>query len=148
MYNVLLNYLPLIYITIISLKTVDLPPQATDTLSAKTSPPESDPVLKELNNPFYGYGKHEQPEATAAEAMYSEVPNRSEPGVELKEVANPTYGLQEHDRPTAEDPVSNPLYGFGTTQQQNGGVESSSSGLYSEVPASREVPIYEAPACD
>ena len=160
-----------------------------NTLSVKTSPqhlPASNPVLKNLKNPFYGYGTHEQPGADAGAAEYSEVPKQSKPGDEEKdiknplygygkheqsgaddgapmysevprhskpgdeEIANPIYGVQEHKMLTSDDLISNPLYGCGKAQPQNGtgGVESSSSGLYAEVPASREVPIYDAPACD
>lgn len=100
------------------------------------TPAMEDDPLKELPNPFYGYGRHEQ-EHTIGSGTYCEV------DTPLKEVANPTYdGMTVGEKSADKDLVSNPLY---TANADQGGVILSSSGLYSEVPASSEACIYDAP---
>jgi hypothetical protein len=90
-----------------------------DQLEISTSTSIDSPTVTDLKNPYYGYGVHAQA---------------------VKEVENPTYGLNEVKK--GKDPISNPLYGANTLP----GVQlpsSSGSGLYSEIPTSREECFYE-----
>lgn len=100
--------------------------------------PSSDAVLKELANPFYGYGTRE---SAADEALYQQ------PAEEI-ELTNPTYGLAEPVT-TPEKIVPNPMYIDSPQRQpQQRTATTSNGGEYSEVPAYREGPIYDAPATD
>ena len=112
----------------------------TDTITVK--PSESDDhVLTELRNPYYGYGTHVQ-ENIEEDVGYCEVPKQPEV---VKATVNPTYGVTRNERSAENGMVLNPLYTEGVAPQRQSGVSVSSNGLYTEVPVSREVHIYDAP---
>ena len=91
----------------------------------------TDDTLKDLPNPFYGYGTHQE-DHTINSGTYSEVQTELQPDL-VKEVANPTYGI------TKDDVVLNPLYTTDTNRRETVGTSLSSSELYTEVPANKEV---------
>ncbi|CAI8039682.1 hypothetical protein GBAR_LOCUS22115 [Geodia barretti] len=94
-------------------------------------------TVTDLKNPYYGYGVHAK-EKYLTDSGYSIVQKKQ---MVVKEVENPTYGLNEIKK--GKDPISNPLYGANTLP---GGVQlpsSSGSGLYSEIPISREECFYK-----
>ncbi|CAI8005514.1 hypothetical protein GBAR_LOCUS4292 [Geodia barretti] len=107
-----------------------------DQLEISTSTSIDSPTVTDLKNPYYGYGVHAQ-ERDLTDSGYSIVQKKQ---MAVKEVENPTYGLNEVKK--GKDPISNPLYGANTLP----GVQlpsSSGSGLYSEIPTSREECFYE-----
>ena len=106
-------------------------PMNTATLKIPTTADLEDDTLKDLPNPFYGYGTHKE-DHTINSGTYSEVQTELQPDL-VKEVANPTYG------------ITDVLYTTDTNQQETVGTSLSSSELYTEVPANKEVRICEAP---
>ena len=109
----------------------------TATAKIPTTADLDDVTLKDLPNPFYGYETHER-DHTINNGTYSEVRTELQPEL-VKEVANPTYGI------TKGDIVFNPLYTTNTNRRETVGTSLSSSELYTEVPANKEVHICEAP---
>ena len=111
-----------------------------DQLEISTSTSLGSPTIHHLQNPYYGYGVHNGKGGdNITDSGYSIVQKNQLEAV--KEVDNPTYGLNVVTK--GKEPISNPLYGASTLPA--GGVQlpsSSDSGLYSEVPTSREERLY------
>ena len=103
----------------------------TATVKIPTTADLDDDTLKDLSNPFHGYGTHQE-DHTINSGTYSEV--RRELQYDLvKAVPNPAYGI------TKDDVVLNPLYTTDTNRRETVGTSLSSSELYTEVPANKEV---------
>ena len=108
-----------------------------DQLEITTSTAEVEsPTVKELKNPFYGYGVHAK-DSDLTDSGYSVIQKR---GNGVRQVDNPTYGMTEVRK--EKEPVSNPMYGANIQPAVQLG-SSTGSGLYTEVPVSREECVYE-----
>ena len=106
-------------------------PMNTATVKIPTTADLDDDTLKDLSNPFHGYGTHQE-DHTINSGTYSEV--RRELQYDLvKAVPNPAYGI------TKDDVVLNPLYTTDTNRRETVGTSLSSSELYTEIPANKEV---------
>ena len=92
--------------------------------------------MKRVHNPYYGYGIHAEGDSNE-DIGYCEVRKQHTP---VKEVANPVYGVTESEMKPDKGTISNPLYGESQLQVSQGkdGMQISTSGLYSEVPSSRD----------
>ena len=99
--------------------------------------------MKRVHNPYYGYGIHAEGDSNE-DIEYCEVRKQHTP---VKEVANPTYGMTESEMKAGKGTIANPLYGMGQLQVPQGkdGMHMSTSGVYSEVPISRDDHVYDAP---
>ena len=122
-----LGYPIMIYLSFSRPKDDNLKSTPMNTATVKID----DDTLKGLPNPFYGYGTHQE-DHTINSGTYSEVQTELQPDI-VKEVANPTYG------------ITDVLYTTDTNQRETVGTSLSSSELYTEVPANKEVRICEAP---
>ena len=107
-----------------------------DIITSTTS--SEDPTIKDLKNPYYGYGVHALDDGQTEEG-YSSVTTEK---MAFEAVANPSYGVTEAGK--GKEPISNPLYGLNGGRSQPAEVATSAgSGLYSEIPVSRRERIYE-----
>ena len=97
--------------------------------------------MKRVHNPYYGYGIHAEGDPDE-DTGYCEVRKQHAP---VKEVANPVYGVTDSEMKAEKGAISNPLYGEGQVSQGKDGMQISTSGLYSEVPVSRDDHVYDAP---
>ena len=110
-----------------------------DQLEISTSTSLGSPTIHHLQNPYYGYGVHNGKGGDITDSGYSIVQKNQLEAV--KEVDNPTYGLNVVTK--EKELISNPLYGASTLPAAGVQLPSSSdSGLYSEVPTSREERLY------
>ena len=128
-----LGYSIMIYLSFTRPKDDNLKstPMNTATVKIPTTADLDDDTLKDLSNPFHGYGTHQE-DHTINSGTYSEV--RRELQYDLvKAVPNPAYGI------TKDDVVLNPLYTTDTNRRETVGTSLSSSELYTEVPANKEV---------
>ena len=97
----------------------------TATVKIPTTADLDDDTLKDLSNPFHGYGTHQE-DHTINSGTYSEVRTELQPDL-VKAVPNPAYGITKD-----------------TNRRETVGNSLSSSELYTEIPANKEVCICEA----
>ena len=117
---------------------------ALDKRDLNVSPSKStdDPTIKDLKNPYYGYGTHTAAGDSHTDGAYCTVEHGDLKTV--REVANPTYGMTETKK--GAESVWNPLYGgVNTTKSQPTELAvSSGSVVYSEIPnVHKEQCVYE-----
>lgn len=114
-----------------------------ETIQTNTRDDDYTDTLKDLQNPFYGYGDHKERDTEINDEGYSTVTTK--PITTIEQVANPSYGMTEIKNSDMEF-VPNPLYGdvIPPNTSKTDMLSTSAGGLYSEIPVVKEY-IYDAP---